>query len=188
MLVVGVEDQTQRKMNLSSAAKRDKALQIYGCLLQEDGGHEDPFMASKGWFNKFLWCMNLNNVKMTGESASADHEAAAKFPEGLQAIIADEGYSPKQVFIADEMGLFWKLMPSRPYISKEEKVACGVKAAKDRLTVLLCGNAAGDFKCKPLMVYNSLNPHPLKGLSRNMLPIDWAATKKGWVTGQVSED
>jgi hypothetical protein len=127
-------------------------------------------------------------LKITGEIASADHEAAGKFPEELKAVIEENGFHPKQVFNADETGLFWKQMPSRTYISKEEKVAHGFKAAKDRLTLLLCGNGAGDCKMKPLLVYHSQNPRALKGLSKNMLPVHWKANKKAWVTDQVFED
>ena len=43
-------------------------------------------------------------------------------------------------------------MPARTYISKEEKCAPGFKAAEDRMTLLLEGNAAGDLKLKPLLV------------------------------------
>lgn len=43
---------------------------------------------------------------MTGESASLDHVAAAIFLVDLTAIIAVEGYSPKQVFNVDETAVF----------------------------------------------------------------------------------
>ena len=54
--------------------------------------------------------------------------------------------------------------------------------------LLLCGNAEGDCKMKPLLIYHSANPRALKGLSKNMLPVHWASNKKAWVTGQVFED
>jgi hypothetical protein len=59
------------------------------------------------------------------------------------------------VFNVDETGLYWKEMPDRTYVSIEEKTAPGFKAAKDRLTLLLGGNAEGDFKLKPLVLYHS---------------------------------
>jgi hypothetical protein len=55
-------------------------------------------------------------------------------------------------------------MPSRTSISKEEKTAPGFKAAKDRLTLMLGGNAERDVKLKPLVVYHSQNPRALKGI------------------------
>jgi len=54
--------------------------------------------------------------------------------------------STQQVFNCDETGLFWKKMPRRTYITEEEKALPGHKPMKDRLTLLLCGNASGDFK------------------------------------------
>jgi hypothetical protein len=53
-------------------------------------------------------------------------------------------------------------MPDRTYISIEEKTAPSYKDAKDRLTLLLGGNAEGDFKLKLLVVYHSENPRALK--------------------------
>ena len=38
----------------------------------------------------------------------------------------------------------------------------GFKAAKDRLTLMLGGNALGDFKLKPQIVYRAENPQALK--------------------------
>jgi hypothetical protein len=45
---------------------------------------------------------------MSRESASADFEAARKFPEEMRDIIEKGGYTAKQVFNVDETGLYWK--------------------------------------------------------------------------------
>ena len=60
------------------------------------------------------------------------------------------------------MGLSWKRMLYQSYISEEEKLMPGYKATKDRLTLLFDGNASGFVKLKPLLVYHSENPKPLK--------------------------
>ncbi|GFW83336.1 tigger transposable element-derived protein 1 [Trichonephila clavipes] len=57
---------------------------------------------------------------------------------------------------------FGKKMPTRTYIAKSEKTASGFKAAKDRVTLLLCSNASGDRMLKPLLVNRSLKPRALK--------------------------
>ena len=50
----------------------------------------------------------------------------------------------------DETGLYWKRMPDHSYISEEENVMSGYKAAKDRLTLLFGGNVSSDMKLKSL--------------------------------------
>jgi len=72
------------------------------------------------------------------------------------------GFIPQQVFNFDETGLFWKNMPRRTYITEEVEALPGHKPRKDRLTLLLCGNASGDFKIKPLHVDRSENPRVFK--------------------------
>ncbi|XP_064108006.1 tigger transposable element-derived protein 1-like [Macrobrachium nipponense] len=68
----------------------------------------------------------------------------------------------------------------------EEFVAS--RASKERLTLLLGGNAAGDFKLKPLLVYQAENPRALNGIWKSQLPVIWRSNKKAWVTLAVFED
>ncbi|GFT68118.1 tigger transposable element-derived protein 1 [Trichonephila clavipes] len=101
-------------------------------------------------------------IPITWESATADKGAAKIFPEELAKIIEDGDYSVDQVFNADETGLYWKKLPNRTYIAKDEKTASGHKASKDRVTLLLCSNASGDRMLKPLLINKSLRPRALK--------------------------
>ena len=50
-------------------------------------------------------------------------------------------------------GLFFKKLPNRTFITEEVKGLPGNNPMKDRLTLLMCGNASGDFKVKPPSVY-----------------------------------
>ncbi|GFT95551.1 tigger transposable element-derived protein 1 [Trichonephila clavipes] len=75
---------------------------------------------------------------------------------------------------------------ANPYLHcKVRKTASGFKAAKDRVTLLLCSNASGDRMLKPLLVNRSLKPRALKGKDLNTLPVHWMANKKAWVTTAI---
>ncbi|XP_053571656.1 tigger transposable element-derived protein 1-like [Bombina bombina] len=153
-----------------------------------EGVCNEEFVASRGWFYRFKKRANLHNIKVQGEAASADASAASDFNKILEDIIDDGDYLPEQIFNVDETGLFWKKMPERTYISKEEKSAPGHKATKDRLTLLLGGNASGDLKLKPLLVHHSLNPRALRNITKAFLPVIWRANSKAWVTLTLFEE
>ena len=76
-------------------------------------------------------------------------------------------------------------MPERTYVSKFYKSASGHKAAKDRITILFCSNASGDYIMKPLVINKSKMPRAFKGVNINNLPVYWRANKKAWVTAAM---
>ena len=139
-----------------------------------------------GWFKRFKERFQINNVRVTGEAASADEEGAHKFVVSLDEIITQEGYEAEQIFNVDETGLFWKRMPTRTYIHKEAKSMPGFKAFKDRLTLLLGGNIAG-FKLKPFCIYHSENPRAFKNVNKHTLPVYFRSNAKAWMTQALFE-
>ena len=145
------------------------------------------FKASRGWFEKFKKRSGIHSVVRHGEAASSDKAAADKYKVEFKQCVNAEQYVPQQVFNMDETGLFWKKMPRRTYITREEKSMSGHKPMKDRLTLLLCGNASGDFKVKPLLIYHSENPRAFKAnnVIKGRLPIIWRSNKKAWLTRQI---
>ncbi|XP_069832253.1 tigger transposable element-derived protein 1-like [Dendropsophus ebraccatus] len=190
LLVLWLEDQNQRCIPVSLMVIQEKARRLFEALKRERGeeSESEEFVASRGWFMRFKERANFHNIKVQGEAASGDEKAAREFPKALAQIIAEGDYCAQQVFNVDETGLFWKCLPNRTYISKEVKSAPSHKVSKERLTLLLGGNAVGDYKLKPMLVYQAENPRALQGISKAQLPVIWKSNRKAWVTLVVFED
>jgi hypothetical protein len=189
LLTLWIAEQNRRRIPISLVLIQKKARSLFEDLKKKlgDSSSDEIFMASRGWFNRYKAKANLH-IKVSGEAASADDKGAADFVTTFAKILEDENYSDEQVFNVDETGLFWKKMPDRTYMSKEGKSMPGFKAAKDRLTLLLGGNAASDFKLKPLFVYHSENPRAFKSVSKSSLPVVWESAPKAWVTREIFRD
>ncbi|XP_065261952.1 tigger transposable element-derived protein 1-like [Emys orbicularis] len=169
---LAVLDLLRDGMSMANVARK------YGC-------NESSIRAIKIRETEIHQAVASRNLQTTGESASANEEAAKAYPEQLKKIIEERGYLPEQVFNADETGLFWKKMPTHTYISKSERQAPGFKAGKDCVTVLLCGNAAGHL-IKPGLFYRAANQD--KGKNKNLLLVFWQSNKKAWVTAALFLD
>uniref|UniRef100_A0A8C5PXM0 HTH CENPB-type domain-containing protein n=1 Tax=Leptobrachium leishanense TaxID=445787 RepID=A0A8C5PXM0_9ANUR len=165
----------------------EKAKALYADLESNRPGtstENEGFKASRGWFDNFKRRSGIHSVVRHREAASSDTKAAEAFAAEFHKLMVSECYLPQQVFNCDETGLFWKKMPKRTYITAEERAMPGPKPMKDRLTLLLCANASGDFKIKPLLVYHSENPRAFKKckVQKSRLNVMWRSNTKAWVT------
>ncbi|KAM6168259.1 tigger transposable element-derived protein 1-like [Erethizon dorsatum] len=166
----------------------EKAKALYTDLVSKLPGtsaeNEDGFKASRGWFDNFKRRSGFHSVVRHREAVSLNAKAAEAFATEFQKLMVSECYLPEQVFNCNETGLFWKKMPKRTYITEEENAMPGHKPMKERLTLLFCANASGDFKVKPLLVYHSKNPPAFKKckVQKSQFNVMWRSNSKALVT------
>lgn len=79
LLGIWIEDLNQKRIPLSQMEIQAKALSIFKDLKDEDGGEiNETFTASHGWFFRLKKRSGIHNVRIVGESASADKESSFK--------------------------------------------------------------------------------------------------------------
>ena len=111
-LVIWMEDSSQKRISVDGNTIKQMALRIYKQMKEmepQTSGQKDKkfeFSTSTGWMTGFLQRNALHNVKIKGEIASVDDPAGKEFPAKLAKIIENGGYTPDQVWNADETGLF----------------------------------------------------------------------------------
>ena len=94
-------------------------------------------------------------------------------------------YSLKDVYNLDETGLFYRMMPDRSLITADKTK--GVKKPKDRISVMLCSNADGSDKLRPLIIGKVQNPRCFK-LFNPRLYCDYYANKKAWMVNGILQE
>ena len=166
---------------------REKNLPVSGPILQtkaeeiaKEMGFED-FSCSSGWIHRFKIRHAIVQKRVSGEAASVSEETVASWQEvTLPSLLAD--FAPEDVFNVDETGLFFKLLPDSTLAFKGE-TCHGGKRAKERITVLVGGNADGSEKLPLLVIGKSKNPRCFKSV--HSLPVDYTASKKAWMNSEI---
>lgn len=139
------------------------------------------FEASSGWLTRFRDRHGIAWKTICGESKDADHEAARTWRDDkLRDII--NGYSPDDIYNADETGVFYQTLPNKTMAFKNDSCKGG-KQSKVRITALLCCNATGSHKLKPLVIGKYAKPRCFKGVPS--LPCIYKSNKKAWMTRNI---
>jgi hypothetical protein len=109
---------------------------------------EPGFKFSTGWLVKFMSMYNLKMRTGRGQLGDVDMEANRPAFEAIARQLSD--YAPSDVYNCDETGLYLKVVSNR---TLSQGRVSGRKPQKDaRVSILLCCNADGSDKRKPLVL------------------------------------
>ena len=149
-------------------------------MLAENLGVTD-FKATVGWLERWKERNDIKFKKQHGDKHDADEFSAERWVvEILPDII--KYYHPRDIFNADETGLYWRAIPDGTLAFKHAETA-GSKMPKERLTLLLACNMDGSEKLEPLVIGKSKQPRCFKNAKR--LPMLYEANKNAWMTGDI---
>ena len=141
------------------------------------------FTASDGWFRSWRWRYSIGkSVRLHGEAGDVDLTAVETEMELLRTKL--ESFETECIINMDESALLYRCLPNRSYVSEggdARQLGRGTKAmkAKDRLTMVLCVNATGSFKCAPLLIGTAKNPLCFR--SGTPCPLPYIDQSNGWV-------
>jgi hypothetical protein len=166
---------------------RSRQVPVSGPMLMEkanclaEGLGLSDFKATVGWLERWKERKGIQFKKQHGEKQDADDWGAERWvTEVLPGIIKD--FDPRDVFNADETGLYWRAIPDGT-LSFKNTEAAGCKVPKERVTLLLACNMDGSEKLEPLTIGKSKQPRCFKNVKR--LPVAYEANKNAWMTGDI---
>ena len=91
-------------------------------------------------------------------------------------------YNPKNIYNADENGIYYRAIPNSTHVMKNESVS-GSKKCKRK--ALVCANMDGSDKRRLLIIRKSKEPRCFRGKS---LPVTYRANKNAWMTEEIFTD
>lgn len=143
--------------------------------------HHDDFQPGTGWLQRFKDRHDIKCKNIVGEAASVDDPSLQKWMEkNLDRIL--ETYADKDIYNADETGLFFQLLPAKTLAAKTDKCVGG-KNSKNRITVLVCSNMDGSDKRDLLIIGKAKKP---RGFAKVLsMPVAYSDNKKAWMTRDI---
>jgi len=115
---------------------RERNLPVSGPMIQEKSKEVaekhgfTKFQGSNGWLEKFRRSHNIAHKAVCGEAASVDKDMVEQWKAKIAGIIAK--YDARNIFNADEKGLFYRVLPSKTMAFKDDKCTGG-KVSKEWL-------------------------------------------------------
>lgn len=163
---------------------RARSIPVSGPMLQAKAKdfafilNVEGFTASGGWLQRFKGRYDIVGKVISGESEAANVESIKKWlNEEWPQVLAK--YEQKDIFNADETGLFWQMLPRQTLDTRGEK-SHGGKQNKARITVLLAANMDGTTKLCPFVIGKFKTPHCMRNC--RYVPVRYAWNTKSWMT------
>ncbi|KAH8038698.1 hypothetical protein HPB51_002842 [Rhipicephalus microplus] len=166
-----------REVRARSIPVSDPMLQQKAKCLGAFLGHVD-FNPLNGRIQRFKDRHGISCKVVCEESGAVDDESIEVWLRlNLESMLST--YTDRDIYNADEAGLFYNLLPNRTLALKAG--ACSSrKVSKERITVLFCANLDGSDKCRLFVIGKSARPHCFK--KRECLPVTYKANKNAWMT------
>ncbi|XP_021695234.1 tigger transposable element-derived protein 4-like [Aedes aegypti] len=184
-----VDERLERALQVFISQARENSIPLSGLIIREKACQlakklgVPEFQGSSGWLFKFLKRHNISFKKVCGENAAVDSTMAGNWMTNVLPGFIQE-YDPKDIYNADETGLFYKCLPDRTYAFKSESCHGG-KYSKQRLTILCAANMDGSDKLPLLVIGKSRKPRCFKNVKS--LPVKYEANSKAWMTSLLFE-
>lgn len=166
---------------------RSQNIPIGGQLMREKAAmfaqklKHESFQCSGGWLDRFKARHGVVFREICGEAAAVDDNIVTSWLEKTLAPMLSS-YHPRDVFNADETGVFYRLLPDKTFCFKGDSCHGG-KQSKERITAMVCANMDGSEKL-PLMVIGKFErPRCFKNVKT--LPATYKFNKKAWMTSVI---
>ena len=171
-LVLWLQNMLAQKIPVDGPLLREKALQVAEQLKKNE------FQASEGLLTNVKERHGLVFKSVQGEDGAVRE---TEYLYWLNNILPEllKPYDPNAVFNADELAIFYSLLPDKTLTFKGQKCSGG-KRSKLRLTVLLGANMTGTQKLPLLVIAKHKKPRCFKNMQS--LSVQYQSNSKAWMT------
>ena len=168
----------ERKLPVTSHLLKEKAEKFAAAFGLND------FKCSNGWIDRFKQRHDLKFKSLNGEMGEVNLETTSNWIKDVLPKLID-GYQPRDIYNADETGLFYQLLPGKTLASKGDDCS-GTKKSKQRVTLLLGANMDGTDLLRPLLNGKFAKSRCLKNV--HSLPVTYKHSRNAWMTGEIWEE
>lgn len=146
------------------------------------------FKATHGWLDRFKRRKNIVLGRSKILKLKGNEEDSEEFKEDFSENILPNTlvqYESNDVFHASEIGLLYRVFPSKALQFKGTRCAGGINSKK-RITVLICTNMTGSEKFPLLVTGKHAKPKCFKNVKS--LPVQYLSNDKSWMTKESYMD